>query len=146
MNYTYKRYYRHITMLSNVFLWNWRKFSVWHKMLYHHIVVIKEWCEAARDHLCRTTLSWCHIIGIRGKHINVSVNNARDTTVWCSFIQIMYSRLYCHYQGHSFNISGKCTVYISPKETLTDNYIVTLKGIELYFITGNTNCDVMHTM
>jgi hypothetical protein len=36
-------------------------------MLYHYTVVLKEWCDVARDVLCRTTLSWHHIIGMRGK-------------------------------------------------------------------------------
>ena len=30
-------------------------------------VMIKEWRDVARDLLCRTILSWCHIIGMRGK-------------------------------------------------------------------------------
>jgi hypothetical protein len=41
--------------------------GVWYKMLYHHTVVIKEWRDVARDLLCRTILSWRHIIGMRGK-------------------------------------------------------------------------------
>jgi hypothetical protein len=36
-------------------------------MLYHYTVVIKEWCDVARDFLCRTTLSRRHIIGMREK-------------------------------------------------------------------------------
>ena len=39
--------------------------------IYHHTVVIKELCDVARDVLCRTPLSWCHIIGIWRKNINV---------------------------------------------------------------------------
>jgi hypothetical protein len=44
--------------------------GVWYKMLYHHTVVIKEWCDVARDLLCRTILSWRHIIGTQGKHVS----------------------------------------------------------------------------
>jgi hypothetical protein len=47
--------------------------GVWYKMLYHHTVVIKEWCDAAWDVLCWNILSWSHIIGIwvRFCYINV---------------------------------------------------------------------------
>jgi len=48
-------------------------------MLYHHTVVIKEWCDVAQNLLCRTILSWRHIIGMRGKHVNESnVNKANE--------------------------------------------------------------------
>jgi len=47
-----------------------------------------------------------------------------------SFITNSWS--YYYFQGHIFNISGNCTVDISPKEALSDDYIVTLKVIELY--------------
>jgi hypothetical protein len=46
--------------------------GVWYKMLYHHTVVIKEWRDVARDLLCRTILSWRHIIGMRGYVIRLS--------------------------------------------------------------------------
>ena len=36
-------------------------------MLYHHIVVIKEWRDVVRDVLCQTTLLWRHITGMREK-------------------------------------------------------------------------------
>jgi hypothetical protein len=68
------------------------------------------------------------------------------------FIHSHYVFTYCHYQGHSFNISGKCTVHISPKETLTDNYIVTLKVIEPAIsspatknVTSCTKCSLLQT-
>jgi hypothetical protein len=43
-------------------------------------LVIKEWRDVARDLLCRTILSWRHIIGMRGKHVNVS--NVSKTKEW----------------------------------------------------------------
>jgi hypothetical protein len=36
--------------------------SFTNEMLYHYSVVIKEWCDVARDVLCRTTLTWRHTI------------------------------------------------------------------------------------
>ena len=48
-------------------------------MLYHHTVVIKEWHDVVRDLLCRTTLSWRHIIGM---HSNSTLVNERQQITW----------------------------------------------------------------
>ena len=50
-------------------------------MLYHHIVVIKEWRNIAQDLLCQNILSWRHIIGMRGK-TDVNVSNVNKALEW----------------------------------------------------------------
>ena len=68
-------------------------------MLYHHTVMIKEWRDVTRDLLCRTILSWRHINGMRGKHVNVSnVSTAKEWTATnnvtsctkCSLPRVLY--------------------------------------------------------
>ena len=54
-------------------------------------LVIEEWRKDARD-LCRTTLSWHHIIGMRENHINVS--NVNKVTLM--FIHSYVSRIHDH--------------------------------------------------
>jgi DNA polymerase III epsilon subunit-like protein len=50
----------------------------------------KEWCDIALDLLCQTTLSWRHIIGMRGKthqykqckeNIHINVRQLRDNCI-----------------------------------------------------------------
>jgi hypothetical protein len=69
--------------------------------------VILEWCDVAQDLLCRTTLSWCHIIGMRGKTHQCKQRKQRDC--------LMFIHSYFHFQWHSFKISCSCMVYIKKK-------------------------------
>ena len=79
-------------------------------MLYHHTVVIKVWRDAARDLLCRTILSWRHIIGMRGKQVNVSntkqknelqqitwrhAQNVVSPWVLCKFVNLISTLVIC---------------------------------------------------
>ena len=43
-------------------------------------------------------------------------------------IKMIVRWAYYHFKGHIFNISGNCTVHISPREALSDDY----KVIKLY--------------
>jgi len=54
----------------------------------YHTVVIKEWHDVAQDLLCQTILSWRHIIGMRGKHVNVS--NVSKAKEWTAMLQITW--------------------------------------------------------
>ena len=56
-------------------------------MLYHHTVVIKEWGNITRDLLCRTTLSWRHIIRMRWKTHQCKQRKQSDC--------LMFTRMYC---------------------------------------------------
>jgi hypothetical protein len=55
-------------------------------MSYHHAVVIKEWMhDVERDLLCRTTLSWLHIVLMRcwkRQNSNDTLVNERQQITW----------------------------------------------------------------
>jgi hypothetical protein len=57
-----------------------------YKMSYHHAVVIKEWMhDVERDLLCRTTLSWLHIVLMRcwkRQNSNDTLVNERQQITW----------------------------------------------------------------
>ena len=84
--------------------------------------------DVAQDLLCQTTLSWSHFIGMRGKTHQRKQHKLCDCSMFIhSYYVIIISQIqsYYHFQGHSFNITGNCTVHISPKD-----YIGTLKVIK----------------
>jgi hypothetical protein len=83
--------------------------GVWYKMLYHHTVVINKWCDVACDFLCRTTLSWCHIIGMRGRTHQCKQRKQSDCLMFQYFQQLY---------GPHFS-----------RKALSDDCIVTLKVI-----------------
>jgi len=99
--------------------------GVWYKMLYHH----KKWHDAARYLLCRTTLSWHYIIGMRGKRHQCKQHKQSDRLI---FIHSYYiSQIYGH------NLISKdlmsifpATVHISKIKALSDDCTVTLKLIK----------------
>ena len=98
-------------------------------MLYHYTVVLKEWCDVARDVLCRTTLS-NDIISLEcgKKHIYVSNEKHSDCLM---FIHTYYvSQIHCHVI-FSKDMVSIFPVHISPnKKALLDDCTVTLKVIE----------------
>jgi hypothetical protein len=101
-------------------------------MLYHHTVVIKEWCEVARDLLCRITLPWCYIM--RGKTHQCKQRKQSDCLMFIHSycVCITNSWAYFHFPGHYFNISGNCTVHISQrKRCLTINGRFRVKTTEV---------------
>jgi hypothetical protein len=97
-------------------------------MLYHYTVVLKEWCDVARDVLCRTTLSWHHIIGMGGK---THLCKQRKHSDCLMFIHSYYvSQIHCHVI-FSKDMVSIFPVHISPnKKALLDDCTVTLKVIE----------------
>ena len=63
-------------------------------MLHHHIVVIKEWRDAVRDFLCRTTLSRRHSIVMQGGTNQCKQRKQSDCLI---FIHSYYvSRIHGH--------------------------------------------------
>jgi hypothetical protein len=53
---------------TKVFLW---ATSIWKLISACLLSCNKEWRNVAQDLLCRTTLSWRHIIGIQGKYVDI---------------------------------------------------------------------------
>ena len=76
--------------------------GVWYKMLYNYTVIIK---DMARNFLCRTTLSWRHIIGMRGKPHQCNQRKQSDSL---NCIHLYYvSRIH----GHIKISNGKCSLF-----------------------------------
>jgi hypothetical protein len=64
---------------------------------------VKEWCDVARNDLCWTTLSWRHIIGMRGE---THWESKQLLNVLSFILCIANSRSYSYFQEHILNISS----------------------------------------
>jgi hypothetical protein len=68
-------------------------------MLYHHTMVIKEWRNVAGDVLCRTTLTWRHIIGIWDKTQKPDVGEWTENIAWRHTQNVVPSEYCTHFNS-----------------------------------------------
>jgi hypothetical protein len=82
----------------------------------YHTVVITEWCDVSRDVLCRTTLSWRHIIGMWDKTQQRDIaewmaNIARRHAQNVASIRVLYTFLFCLLREQTASFPTRSDIY-----------------------------------